>query len=244
MAELRLTTSWDDGDRAVPRLAELLARHDLPATFYVPATNCEGRAVIGAADMRDLQARGFEIAAHGATHRRLQGLTFAEARREIADGRARLEDNLGGAVVGFAYPGGHPGRHGRAAVLDCGFAYARTTEMFRLSPGHDPFAMATTLQVAARGPLPALRNWLRRGSPARRLPLALAAALHPRDIEAALDATLRLAVGRGGLLHLWGHAWELDAQGLWPAVDRLFARLAREFPRSARLSNRQAQEIG
>ncbi|MFW1452530.1 hypothetical protein ACEV8N_24020, partial [Vibrio parahaemolyticus] len=77
---------------------------------------------------------------------RLPGLAPDAVVRQVADGRRRLEDILGAPVTGFAYPGGHAGRHGRAAAIAAGFAYARGTEMFRLDHGSDRFMLATTMQ--------------------------------------------------------------------------------------------------
>src|SRR5204862_6812081 len=39
--EVLVTTSWDDGAPQDLRLADLLAKHDLPACFYVPRANAE-----------------------------------------------------------------------------------------------------------------------------------------------------------------------------------------------------------
>lgn len=36
-----VTTSWDDGHPSDLKLAELLKRYDVPATFYIPIDNRE-----------------------------------------------------------------------------------------------------------------------------------------------------------------------------------------------------------
>ncbi|HEY0835728.1 MAG TPA: polysaccharide deacetylase family protein, partial [Azospirillum sp.] len=172
MAEPILATSWDDGHPADRRLADRLARHGIAATFFVPLANAEGRPVMSPADLRALAAEGFEVAAHTLDHRRLSSLPLAEARRQVVEGRSRLEDILGGPVIGFAYPGGRTGRHGRRLAAEAGFAYARTTRMFCLSPGDDPLMMATTAQIYPHRAGAVLRNWARRGGGLDRLRLA------------------------------------------------------------------------
>lgn len=236
MAErLRLTTSWDDGHPLDRRLAECLARHDLRGTFYVPRGNVEGRPVMAPAEIRALAAAGFEIAAHTRDHRRLPGLPRAQARGQVEDGRRWLEDLLGAPVRGFAYPGGHPGRWGRTLAREAGFAYARTTRMLCLDPGADRFAMGTTAQLYPHR-LPALlRNWLRHRGSGR---LGVLADLQSRaGWLAGLAALFGRAAAQGGVLHLWGHSWEIDRLGLWPALDEILARAAALVPADGRVAN-------
>jgi len=234
---MMLATSWDDGHPDDRRLAERLARHGIAATFFVPIGNSEGRPVMATADLRALAADGFEIAAHTLDHRRLPPLGEAEARRQIAEGRRRLEDLLGAPVVGFAYPGGHAGRHGRRLAAEAGFAYARTTRMFCLSPGRDPLMMATTAQLYPHRAGAVLRNWARRGGGLDRLRLA-ARWLAAGGLEAASTALLDEALARGGVLHLWGHSWEIEELGLWPVLDRLLAAAAARVPPERRVDLR------
>jgi hypothetical protein len=227
MAELTLVTSWDDGHPADRRLADILVRHGIAGTFFVPAVNGEGRPVMTPGDLRALASAGFEIAAHTRDHRRLTDLEPAEVREQIVDGRRRLEDVLGMPVTGFAYPGGHAGRHGRAAAIAAGFAYARGTEMFRLDHGPDQFMLATTMQFHPHG-WPALtRNWLRCGGGLGRLDLACRLA---GDLDRGLAGLLEIGRRRGGIFHLWSHSWEIDQLGLWPALDRACAALAEAIP--------------
>jgi peptidoglycan/xylan/chitin deacetylase (PgdA/CDA1 family) len=239
MTELKLTTSWDDGAPADLRLAELLARHGIAATFFVPVRNREGRQVMPLTDLRSLADGGFEIGAHTLDHSPLPGLSRAEARRQIKDGKRQLEDALGQQIAGFAYPGGHPGRHGRALVAELGFRYARTTRMLCLSPGPDRFRMTTTAQFYPHRPEALARNWLRGGGGLARLGLArrwMAA----DGLEAAIEAVLTVAQTRGGVFHLWGHSWEIDAAGLWTALDRVLGRIAGTIPPAARVSLQQS----
>ena len=225
MLDLMVTTSWDDGHPDDLRIAERLSRHGLAGTFYVPAANSEGRPVMDAADLRTLAAGGFEVAAHTRDHRRLTGLDRAQAHRQIAEGKAILEDRLGSAVLGFAYPGGRWNAAIRALVADAGFRYARTTCMLCLDPGPDPHAMATTFQLHPHRMPALLRNWLRNGGGVGRLRIAKAW-LDAGSLEAAADRVAGIAAARGGVLHLWGHSWEIERDGLWPALDRVLASLA------------------
>lgn len=53
--------------------------------------------------LRELEAAGIGVGSHGVTHRPLASLTLSEARREIEESKAQLEDGLGHPVYSFAY---------------------------------------------------------------------------------------------------------------------------------------------
>jgi len=227
-----IVTSWDDGHPSDLRLAELLLHHGLRGTFFVPGRNVEGRGTLAAPDIARLAMLGFEIAAHTADHVRLDTLDEAQAARQIDDGKAFLEDAIGAKVRGFAYPGGWPGRHGRALAAKH-FDYARTTRMFQLDTGEDPYAVPTTMQFFPHSRAALIRNFLRGGDYAARSGLALRR-LMTADPAAALARLARMTAARDGILHIWGHSWELDALDLWGALDRALGDLVRAWPEARR----------
>jgi len=81
--------------------------------------------------IRVLAAAGMEIGAHTIDHPILRSLSLAEAREEIAGGRAALEKIVGHAVTSFAYPNGRPGvdytDRDRELVESLGFELAVST---------------------------------------------------------------------------------------------------------------------
>lgn len=217
---LTVTTSWDDGALQDLRLAELLARHALPATFYVPRENPE-RPVLDAAGLKEL-AQGFELGAHTLTHADLT--RPGASMTEVTEGRAWLQDLIGREVTAFCFPQGRHDARARAWVRDAGFRVARTADWFRdaLRPG-EPVLLEPTIHAY---PQPFLvhvahslrtRNWASFG---HYLPLATSGweSLARRSFDACL--------ARGGVFHLWGHAWEIDALGLWEPLARVLAHIA------------------
>ena len=64
-AATAITTSWDDGHPLDLRVAELLAKHGLPGTFYVPMRAEHG--TMTTAQLRELSG-AFEIGAHTVHH--------------------------------------------------------------------------------------------------------------------------------------------------------------------------------
>ena len=84
------------------------------------------------AQVRGLQDFNIEIGGHTCTHPILKTLTDAEAQREIAEGKERLEAISGYRLSSFAYPNGNPGKDYTERdvnlVRKCAFRHAVSTE--------------------------------------------------------------------------------------------------------------------
>ncbi|GAA1943484.1 polysaccharide deacetylase family protein [Kitasatospora viridis] len=214
-----VTTSWDDGHVLDPRLAALLDRHRIPGTFYIAPRNLELSPAerLPAVGIRELAER-FEIGGHTLTHQRLPRLTDAAAAAEIRSGRAELEAITGRPVTSFCYPRGEYTARQVHLVEQAGFTLARTVRRGSLTPGR-ALELDTTVNAYAHrvdGPL-ALR--LAAGRPWRAARLFLSwdeLAIH------WFDRCLR----EGGVYHLWGHSWEVDARGDWSRLERVLAHIA------------------
>lgn len=92
-----------------------------------------------------LHRAGMEIGGHTVSQMSLSTLSNAEARAEIANGRARLEELIQSPVRLFAYPNGKPGcdfekRHGNM-LRSAGFDAAVTTAFGAARPGTDPYEL-------------------------------------------------------------------------------------------------------
>jgi peptidoglycan-N-acetylglucosamine deacetylase len=232
---LRLTTSWDDGHPLDLRVADLLAAHGFAGTFYVPRANREGRPVMTTGELRTLGG-SFEIGGHSIDHVRLTGLSTVERDRQLCDGKRRVEDELGRAIAGFCYPGGAHDHTLRVAVQAAGFRYARTVANLLLDPPRDRYRVGTTLQLFPHGRTTYLKNFALRGDwRARTLPLAIC--LSHDSLDDCLEHVLRFAAWRGGVFHLWGHSWEIDAFGLWGALERFLRVAGGLVAREHRISN-------
>ena len=91
--------------RCLPRFAELFARHDLKATFFVVGedleADAEGRALLG-----ELARAGHELANHTHTHRYdFARLPYAAMAEEIDRAHAVVGACAGAAPIGFRAPG-------------------------------------------------------------------------------------------------------------------------------------------
>ena len=129
---------WDDGVTTDARVIEILRRHGAKATFNLNAGLHEQRrktgwiyketevARLGLDEMREVYD-GFTIANHTLTHPHLEQLEIDAARREIVEGRERLQQFFGQPVRGFAYPFGSYNDAVVKLVGEAGHVYARTT---------------------------------------------------------------------------------------------------------------------
>lgn len=86
-----------------------------------------------------------KIGGHTVTHPILARLDRQTALREIADGKARLEEIIGDRVDVFAYPSGRPGRDYTVdhpqMVRSCGFRTAVSTAWGVATQGADPLQL-------------------------------------------------------------------------------------------------------
>lgn len=220
-----VTTSWDDGHPCDLRLADMLAKSGLPATFYVPVFGEDGKPVLGSVALRSFRRQGFEIGAHTVTHQVLPQLDSAGLSWEICGSKQLMEEQLGEEVRMFCYPRGRYNGKVIGSVQDSGFLGARTTRMFSQSLRFGRFEMPTSLQAFPHAPLDYLKNLGKR----RNLPgLARYFSKYVRCMswvemgKAMFDDALR----EGGIWHLYGHSWELEEFGLWDQLQELFSYVA------------------
>ncbi len=114
------------GDRflagVLPRFLELFAELGIRATFFAIARNA--RSAEGARVHRALVEAGHEVANHSLNHvMTFRVLDLDARRREIADGKAILEDATGRPVVGFRAPAYDVDPATLAILLEQGYQY-------------------------------------------------------------------------------------------------------------------------
>jgi peptidoglycan/xylan/chitin deacetylase (PgdA/CDA1 family) len=222
-APLLVTTSWDDGHPSDLRVADLLEKHGLSGTFYIPCTNSEGRPVVCSTEIAQL-GRRFEIGGHTRDHVVLTEIAPLMAGDQILANKRRLEDLLGREVCGFAYVRGRHNRIVRDLVAKAGYRYARTVKNLMSTPGADRFQVATTAQFFAHSGSTYIRNYMS-GGPTRQRAAVLAAVLINAKLATRCLGAAEVCARSGGYFHLWGHSWELDEHDLWGELDCLLGRL-------------------
>ena len=106
--------------RGLGRILDILDRHGVPASFFLP---CVSHAL--APEMIDAIRRSgrHEIAAHGWVHEYYNHLSEAEERALQAQSKAYLEEALGEPVVGFRAPWCVLSSHTISIVKELGYLY-------------------------------------------------------------------------------------------------------------------------
>jgi len=146
--------TFDDGYANVAEHARpVLADYGWPGTVFVPTAYVGGEntwdietgkpllPIMDWETLKALQDTGWEMAGHTRTHPHLDRLDDPDADREIQEGRADLQDRLGGRVRTFCYPFGALNERTPALVRQAGFQGACTTCSGIAGPDTDPFLL-------------------------------------------------------------------------------------------------------
>src|SRR6478672_8710350 len=239
---LLFTYSVDDGNPSDLRMAELLNKHGINGTFYIPVRNSEGDTfpVMSAAQMREL-GQQFEIGAHTYDHCRLKNLDARAAQYQIVEGKRYLENLLGKPVAGFCYPGGKYLPRDVRTVKASGFAYARTTTNLCFDAGADRFQMPTTVQFYPHAKGVYLRNFIAAGQWGKRRSGLSIAMRHARWMD-RMYALFDHACEHGKVFHLWTHSKDIDQLDAWRDLDAFMAHVAANVRVQDRLNNAQLAE--
>ncbi len=82
--------------------------------------------------VREIAARGHEVASHGYSHRMCNGLAEADLRQELRDSKRLLEDLIDTEVQGFRAPNFSIDERVLAAIRGCGYRYDSSYNNFAL----------------------------------------------------------------------------------------------------------------
>jgi len=109
-AELLNRLKWLDDDQQGALISRLERIWSMPRA---PHPDCRPMSWD---QLREMQAGGMEIGSHGVHHRMLARLPGAEMRSEVADSKAALERELGGAAEVLSYPVGGTNAFGAEVI--------------------------------------------------------------------------------------------------------------------------------
>lgn len=145
--------TFDDGFQDFHTTAWPILQHlGYSATMYVPTgfightrQHFAHRPCLTWSEVRELAAAGVEFGSHTVNHATLFHCSWTDIAREVADSKARLQDELGASVSGFAYPYAFPQADAAFTsrltemLSSEGYRHCATTVIGRFQPGDDLF---------------------------------------------------------------------------------------------------------
>lgn len=205
--------AWGEYGRrvAVPRILELLRRHDVPATFFMPGL-C---ALIDPDEPRRIADAGHEIGMHGWNHENNSRLDAATERDLMRRAHDLLTERLGAAPVGFRSANWDLSPHTIAIVAEMGLLYDSS-----LMADDAPYELLVDGRPSGVVEIPV--EWMRDDAAYllfNRVP-ATRAWLSPDDVHRIFQRELEGAAAEGGVFQLVLHPfvigyrsrlWMLDA---------------------------------
>jgi D-inositol-3-phosphate glycosyltransferase len=216
-----VTTSWDDGHMLDMRLSQLMKKYGINGTFYIAPHDSEIELPLrlAAPQVAEL-SQHFEIGAHTLTHPYLPSVDAEQARTEIYISKAVLEEWTGKSIRSFCYPKGGYTQRDVEIVREAGFTLGRTVDRFSLSTGDNALQLPTTIHTYDH-----FSDLWPVFSLARYNPVRFARLYRRWDRQAI--ALFDKATIDGGVFHLWGHSWEIEKNGDWDRLERVFAHIGK-----------------
>jgi len=195
----------------LPRLLDQLADRELAATFFVEGLNAEIYPDL----LREIDARGHEVAFHAWRHEQWADLNAEEQAANVARGVAAFEP-LGIGIAGLRPPGGQLGEGGTEVLREAGLRYCSPAGVgagFEDGVALLPFQWPHVDASCVLPPLDPAREQIS-GSPDP---------VEPARFGAWLEAEIERLAREGGYLAIVLHPFMLG----WLGEERLAALLDR-----------------
>jgi peptidoglycan/xylan/chitin deacetylase (PgdA/CDA1 family) len=146
LPERPVVLTFDDGygdfyDQALPLLKQFGHTGTVfQTTGWVEAKDAEKR-MLNWHELAEIAAAGIEIGAHTYTHPQLDQLPDGQLHEELYGPKSELEDKLGMAVTGLAYPFGYSNDKVRQMARSAGYTYAYAVDNALTTSGANQFAL-------------------------------------------------------------------------------------------------------
>jgi len=212
----------------------------MSGTFYVPLSY-DRFPVIAKEELRALRAMGMEIGSHTLTHPNLTKLRRHQALHELVESKNILEDTVGEPIASFCYPAGKFNSIVRSWVIEAGYKLARTTLAFRIDRNFDPFCMPVSFQFFPHTHIVSIRHALKEGNLIGLINWCRVWRMES-DLVQLLELLLECILKKGGILHVWGHSWEIEEFRLWGMLEEALRHIA-NLPEVLYLTNSQILDL-
>ncbi|GLB24133.1 polysaccharide deacetylase [Lacrimispora xylanolytica] len=188
--------SFDDGRCDDLRLAKLLNKYLLKATFHINSGKINSQGYLSTSQVNEL-SKVHEVALHSENHARLINCASTSIVQEVLRDRLFLENELGRILKGFSYPFGDVNDVIYNSISACGIQYARTTSStHNFNIPNDFNLWNPTCHIYEM----------------------------PQVVSRFLEKTSSL--GQAPLLLVWGHSFELERDNRWNEMETLFSEIS------------------
>lgn len=197
--QTKIVTSWDDGGKDDLRIAKLVNKYGLEATFYVVVDNIGKEGYLSWEDIRALsETENMFIGSHTMTHPMdMKRLYDEELFFETQTSKDLLETALGRSITSFCYPRGRADDRVKNALITAGYLEARGTGKPGITTIDDNFYLPGTIHIFQR---PEYGD---------------------KDIFTYAKEVIDRVVEEGGYCNIWGHSAEIEKNGLWEVTDKV-----------------------
>ena len=225
MKKTIITTSWDDGQPEDAKLIKLLDKYKIKATFYIPFI-LKNKTVINGNKLKNYSEYCVEVGGHTINHNSLTNLPEKLALKELVESKKRLEDILRKEIVSFSYPNGKFNKKIAHLVKMAGYNLARTTVAFKTNLKFDPFSMPVSLQFYPHTRFTHIKHALKEGNLSGLNSYITKYNLN-NDFFTLSQLILEEIMENGGIMHLWGHSWELEKYSLWGLLEKTLKSISK-----------------
>ena len=134
--------TFDDGcETDLIAAAPVLREAGFNATFYLTAGFIDKPGFLSVAQVRALDAQGFEIGCHSMTHPYLSDLAEPELKREMIDAKLLIEGIVGHPIHHFSCPGGRYDQRTLQMAHNAGLTTLANSEFYANTAATNPYEL-------------------------------------------------------------------------------------------------------
>lgn len=224
---MKLAFSWDDGAAEDIKLFELHNKYELPAIFFVPTKNKEGRAVLDSRTIRRERTEYVRFGGHTQNHSYLTTVETKDLESEVLLNKKYLSDILGEEIKHFCLPGGDYNSNILAEVSKY-YDTIRTADTMNFKKDKRRKALCRpSFHFYPRGKKSLIWHGIKSRSLKESLYVMRLFELSYFDIMRKL---IDLEAGKDDSeVVIWGHSWEIEQLDLWSELEKMMRYIACEY---------------
>jgi peptidoglycan/xylan/chitin deacetylase (PgdA/CDA1 family) len=205
-SDFKIAYSFDDGGENDLKVAGILEKYGLSATFYIVVDWIGKQGYLTWNQVKELEKRGHMIGSHSMTHPQDLKMVFDEQLHyEIYNSKDMIETVLGHRIDSFSYPRGRMDDRVRRFVIEAGYKEARGTGKPGITKIEDKFYLPGTIHIFQREEY------------------------GEKSIFDYAKEVIDKLVKEGGYCNIWGHSQEINENRLWKVLEKILKYVLKEI---------------